>query len=33
MNSEPVILIHSMTVETRPVPDRLTRWARIFVRG
>lgn len=31
MNPEPIILIRSMTVETRPAPDRLTRWLVILV--
>ncbi len=31
MNTEPVIFINSMTVETRAAPDRLTRWLVIFV--
>jgi hypothetical protein len=31
MNTEPVILIRSVTVETRPTPDRLTRWLVILI--
>lgn len=31
MNPEAIVLIHSMTVETRPPPDRLTRWLLVLI--
>ena len=31
MNPEPIILIRSMSVETRPAPDRVTRWLLVLI--
>jgi hypothetical protein len=31
MNGEPIVLIHSMTVETRPAPDRVRRWLLVLI--
>jgi hypothetical protein len=31
MSPEPIVIIRSMTVETRPAPDRLTRWLFVLI--